>query len=226
MPLLIGLMVAASTLAIAAKRVRIPYSVALVVGGLFISVAGLLPGIPPLNPEFVFLVCLPLLLFEGGITADVANVRANLVPIATLASLGMVLAITATGTALHYALGLNWGPALLLGAMLSVTDTVSILYAFRRVAVPRRLSGIMQGESLFNDGTALVAYAAIASVAVGGEASLPLPLLGAKVLGATVGGLAIGLTLGLVAGFVIRHTEDPLAEIMVTTALAFAAFVI
>lgn len=226
MPLIIGLMVAASALAIASKRVRIPYNVALVVGGLLISVGGILPGVPPLNPEVVFLVCLPLLLFEGGITADVANVRANLLPIAMLATLGMVLAIAATGTALHFALALAWGPALLLGAMLAVTDTVSILYAFRRAPVPRRLSGIMQGESLFNDGTALVAYAAIASVVVGGEASLPLPLLGAKVLGATVGGLAIGLTLGLVASFVIRRTEDPLAEIMVTTALAFAAFVL
>ena len=226
MPLIIGLMVAASALAIAAKRVRIPYNVALVVGGLLISVGGLLPGVPPLNPDVVFLVCLPLLLFEGGITADVANVRANLVPIALLATLGMVLAIAATGTALHFALTLDWGPALLLGAMLAVTDTVSILYAFRRAPVPRRLSGIMQGESLFNDGTALVAYAAIANVVASGQMTLSLPQLGAQVALATAGGLAIGLALGLVAGFVIRHTEDPLAEIMVTMALAFASFVV
>ncbi|HSP79880.1 MAG TPA: cation:proton antiporter, partial [Myxococcaceae bacterium] len=227
MPLIIGLMVAASILAIAAKRVRIPYNVALVVGGLLISVGGLLPGVPSFNPEVVFLICLPLLLFEGGITADVHNVRANLVPIATLATLGMVLAITATGTALHFALALAWGPALLLGAMLSVTDTVSILYAFRRAPVPQRLAGIMQGESLFNDGTALVAYAAIAGVvAAGGGASLSPGALGMKVVLATVGGLGLGLALALVAGFVIRHIQDPLAEIMVTTALAFAAFVV
>ncbi len=227
MPLIIGLMVAASILAIAAKRVRIPYNVALVVGGLLISVGGILPGVPPLNPEVVFLVCLPLLLFEGGITADVNNVRANLVPIATLATLGMVLAIAGTGTALHFALSLAWGPALLLGAMLSVTDTVSILYAFRRAPVPQRLAGIMQGESLFNDGTALVAYAAIAGVVTaGGEASLSPGALGMKVVLATAGGLALGLALALVAGFVIRHIQDPLAEIMVTTALAFAAFVV
>jgi len=224
MSLIIGLMVAASALAIAAKRVRIPYNVALVVGGLLISVVGLLPGAPPLNPEVVFFVCLPLLLFEGGITADVAGVRANLTPIATLATLGMVLAIGATGTALHFALGLGWGPALLLGAMLSVTDTVSILYAFRRAPVPRRLSGIMQGESLFNDGTALVAYAAIVGVVASGGTDFSLPMLGLKVVLATLGGLAIGVALALVAGFVVRHSKDPLVEIMVTTALAFAAF--
>ena len=101
MPIVIGLMVVAIVVAIAAKRARIPYNVALVVGGLLISVGHLLPGVPPLQPEVVFLVCLPALLFEGGITADLGNVRANSVPIAMLATLGMVLAIGATGAALH-----------------------------------------------------------------------------------------------------------------------------
>lgn len=223
MPIVIGLMVVAIVVAIAAKRARIPYNVALVVGGLLIAVGNLLPGVPPLRPEVVFLVCLPALLFEGGITADLGSVRANAVPIATLATLGMVLAIGATGAALHELLKLAWGPALLLGAILSVTDTVSILYAFRRAPVPQRLSGIMQGESLFNDGTALVAYAAIAAVVAGGQAP-SLGLLGGRVVLASVGGGVIGLALGLVASFVIRRTEDPLAEIMATTALAFASF--
>ncbi|MFL5350887.1 MAG: cation:proton antiporter [Hyalangium sp.] len=223
MPIVIGLMVVAIVVAIAAKRARIPYNVALVVGGLLISVGNLLPGVPPLQPEVVFLVCLPALLFEGGITADLGNVRANAGPIAMLATLGMVLAIGATGAALHELLKLAWGPALLLGSILSVTDTVSILYAFRRAPVPQRLSGIMQGESLFNDGTALVAYAAIAAVVAGGQAPSPW-LLGGRVVLASVGGGVIGLALGLVASFVIRRTEDPLAEIMATTALAFASF--
>lgn len=224
MPLIVGLMVAAIVVAIAAKRVRIPYNVALVVGGLLISVSHLLPGVPPLSPEVVFLVCLPPLLFEGGITADVSSVRANAVPIGTLATLGMLMAIAATGTALHFALELAWGPALLLGSILAITDTVSILYAFRRAPVPQRLSGIMQGESLFNDGTALVVYAAIASVVAGGTAP-SLPLMGAKVVLASVGGAAVGLGLALVANFIIKRTEDPLAEIMVTTAVAFASYV-
>jgi CPA1 family monovalent cation:H+ antiporter len=224
MPIVIGLMVVAIVVAIGAKRARIPYNVALVVGGLLISMADLLPGVPPLKPEVVFLVCLPALLFEGGITADLGNVRANALPIAILATLGMALAIGATGTALHELLALAWGPALLLGAILAVTDTVSILYAFRRAPVPQRLSGIMQGESLFNDGTALVAYAAIAAVVAGGQTP-SIGLLTGKVLLASVGGGVVGLALGMVASFVIRRTEDPLAEIMATTALAFGAFV-
>src|SRR5689334_7041243 len=113
MPLVIGLMVVAIVVAIAAKRARIPYNVVLVVGGLLISVSNLLPGVPPLKPEVVFLVCLPALLFEGGITADLSSIRSNSVPITTLATLGMVLAIGGTGAALHELLGLEWGPALL-----------------------------------------------------------------------------------------------------------------
>lgn len=225
MHVVIGLMVAALAVAIAAKRVRIPYNVALVVGGLILAMTDLLPGVPALSPEVVFLVCLPALLFEGGVTADLGNVRSNAVPITVLSTLGMALAIGGTGFALHELLDLAWGPALLLGAILSVTDTVSILYAFRRAPVPQRLSGIMQGESLFNDGTALVAYAAIAAVVAGGQAP-SMVALGGKVLAASIMGAVIGLVLALVGSFIIRRTEDPLAEIMATTALAFASFVL
>jgi CPA1 family monovalent cation:H+ antiporter len=223
LPVVIALMVAATGFAIAAKRARIPYNVALVVGGMLLALSGLLPGVTPLLPEVVFLVCLPALLFEGGITADLGSIRSNVRPITLLSTLGMLLAIAATGAGLHLTLGLGWGPALLLGAILAVTDTVSILYAFRRINVPPRLAGIMEGESLFNDGTALVMYGVIAQVVVRGG-PMHVPAIAAKVLLATVGGLAVGLAMGLAVGFVIRKTEDPLVEIMVTSALAFAAY--
>jgi CPA1 family monovalent cation:H+ antiporter len=223
LPVVIGLMVAALVLAIGAKRARVPYNVALVVGGMLITLSHVLPEAPHLEPEVVFLVCLPALLFEGGFTAHLDSIRANLLPIALLATVGVIVAIGATGAFLHLALQLPWGPAILLGCILAVTDTVSILFAFRRAPVPGRLAAIVLGESLFNDGTALVAYAAIASVVAGGVVAVPV--LAARVVLATVGGLAVGLALGMVGSFVIRRTEDPLAEIMATFALAFAAFV-
>ena len=159
MPLIIGLMVAASSLAIAAKRVRIPYNVALVVGGLLISVGGVLRACRRSTRRSSSSSACRCSSSRAASPRTCPTCAPTSLPIAMLATLGMVLAIAATGTALHYTLALAWGPALLLGAMLAVTDTVSILYAFRRAPVPRRLSGIMQGESLFNDGTALVAYA-------------------------------------------------------------------
>lgn len=223
LPMIIGLLVAATALAITAKRARVPYNVALVVGGMLIAVSNLLPVVPRLDPEVVFLACLPALLFEGGITADLGNIRANAAPIVLLSTVGMLLAIGATGAALRGVLGIAWGAALLLGVILAVTDTVSILYAFRRVAVPTRLAGIMEGESLFNDGTALVMYGAIVEVVTRGG-DVHIPALAARAVLATVGGLAVGLAMGLGTAFVIRRTEDPLAEIMATSALAYAAY--
>jgi CPA1 family monovalent cation:H+ antiporter len=222
LPVIVALLVAAIALAIAAKRVRVPYSVALVVGGMLLAMAGVLPDVPHMDPQVVLWICLPLLLFEGGIAADLASIRANWVVISVLATAGMIASIAVTGSLLTASLALAWGPALLLGAILSVTDTVSVLYAFRRLALPARLSAVIKGESLFNDGTALVAYAALATVALGGGVSVPA--LGGQVLLSTLGGLAVGLALGLAGAFVIRRMQDPLAEVMATTALAFASF--
>ena len=175
LPVVIGLMVAALVLAIGAKRAHVPYNVALVVGGLLITLSHVLDEAPHLEPEVVFLVCLPALLFEGGFTANLDSIRANLLPIAMLATVGMLVAIGATGGFLHLALELPWGPAVLLGCILAVTDTVPILFAFRRAPVPARLSSIVLGESLFNDGTALVLVSVMqAIVATGVFAFVPM----------------------------------------------------
>lgn len=221
-PLAIGLLVAAVAVSIAAKQLRVPYNVALVVGGMLLAVSGLLPTLPHLSPDVVFLVCLPALLFEGGVTADIRSIRDNALPIGMLATFGMVVAIAATAAVLHLVLGLSWMPALLLGTLLSVTDTVSILYAFRRAKVPRRLAGIMEGESLFNDGTALVVYSTLVG-ALGGAAVSPAKAV-AQVLMTSAGGAGVGLALGLSAGWLIRRLHDPLTEIMVTTAVALGAY--
>lgn len=219
----IGLLVAAVAVAIAAKRARIPYNVALVVGGMLLALGNVFPQMPRLEPHFVFLICLPVLLFEGGITADFRSIKANLFPIVMLATVGMGLAVFVTGAAVHTVLGYAWGPALLMGCMLAVTDTVSILFAFRRAPVPGRLAGIIQGESLFNDGTALVLFAALVGVVTaGGDAAIAA--VTAKVVLVSVSGLAVGLAVGLLGAMVIRWTRDPLAEIMATTALAYASY--
>jgi len=220
---LIALLVAATALAIAAKRVNVPYNVALVVGGMLIAVSGLVPGLPRFEPTVVFLVCLPALLFEGGLSSDLRSIRANAIPIGLLASLGMVLAVGVTAAAFHFALGLPWEPALVLATVLGGTDTVSVLYAFRRTPAPSRLSGIMQGETLFNDGVTLVFYVAIVGLVAGGASIAPVSVAGG-VLVTMVGGAGVGAAMGLVASFVIRRISDPLAEIMASTALAYGAY--
>lgn len=221
--MVIGLVVAAVAVSIAAKRARIPYNVALVMGGMLLAIGHVFPHVPHLDPEIVFLVCLPVLLFEGGVTADFRSIQANLFPIVMLATLGMILAVFVSGAMVHGVLGYAWGPALLMGAMLAVTDTVSILFAFKRAPVPGRLAGIITGESLFNDGTALVLFAALVGIVTkGGDAAIAT--VSAKVVLVSVGGLGVGLAIGLVGAMVIRWTRDPLAEIMATTALAYASY--
>ncbi|HEY0840989.1 MAG TPA: cation:proton antiporter, partial [Vulgatibacter sp.] len=220
---LITLLVAATALAIAAKRVNVPYSVALVVGGMLIAVSGMVPGLPRLEPDVVFLVCLPALLFEGGVSSDLRAIRFNAIPVGLLASLGMVLAVGATAVAFHLALALPWGPALVIATVLGGTDTVSVLYAFRRVPAPSRLSGIMEGETLFNDGVTLVFYAAIVALVAGGVEISPAQVAGGVLL-TMLGGAGVGAALGMAAAFVIRRIADPLAEIMASTAVAYGAY--
>lgn len=225
MHLIIGLLVASVAVAIAAKRARIPYNVALVVGGMLLALGQVFPHVPHLEPEIVFLVCLPALLFEGGVMADFNSIKANIFPIVLLATVGMGIAVFVTGAAVHLSLAIAWGPALLMGAMLAVTDTVSILFAFRRAPAPARLSGIIQGESLFNDGTALVLFTALLAIVVH-DTGGTIPAITAKIILVSIGGLAVGLAVGLVGAMILRWTQDPLAEIMATTALAFGSYVL
>lgn len=222
LPALIALLVVSSTLAIVAKRIRVPYSAALVVGGMVVTVSGAIPEIAPLNPDLVFYLFLPALLFDGGLAADLDSIRRNVVPIAMLAVVGTLLAIGVTGLVLTLVLPVPVIASLLLASLLGGTDTVAILFTFRRVSVPRRLRDIMEGETLFNDGATLVAY----STVVGLVAATSMPSVGA-LAGAYVitmlGGALIGLVVGVIGSTFVRQAEDPFAEIAATVAIALGA---
>src|SRR6187399_864190 len=145
-----------SAVAIGAKRIHVPYNVALVLVGLLLVLLFPVPADATMNPEVVLVVVLPILVFEGALFADSRSMRAAARPILALAVPGVVLSLLGTAAIATWALALPFAAALLLGAILSITDTVSVLLAFRSVRVPHRLESIMEGESLFNDGTALV----------------------------------------------------------------------
>jgi len=144
-----------SSVVIGSKRFGVPYNVALVVAGLLASLLHLLPR-SPLAPELILLVFLPMLVFEAALASDLSTLRSAARPIAALALPGVLVSLLATGLIAKLELGLPLEIALLLGALLAITDTVSVLLAFKSVPVPQKLAAIMEGESLFNDGTALV----------------------------------------------------------------------
>ena len=156
--LVLGLFVVAVFLAYVARRIGVAYPILLVLGGL---VLGLVPGVPSiiLDPDVIFLLLLPPILFGAGYSTPIRDFRANARPIGLLA-VGLVLFTTVVVGMVAIALipGINVGAAFTLGAIVAPPDAVAATAIFRRLGVPRRIVTILEGESLINDATALIAY--------------------------------------------------------------------
>src|ERR671938_460949 len=166
--LIAGLLVAVAGLSALARHLSVPYPIVLVVGG---ALLGFVPGLPQvtLNPEVVLVVFLPPLLHASSIFADFGFLRANLRAM-TLSAVGLVLAtMCAVALAAHSLIsGMSWEAAFVLGAIVSPTDPLAAATILRRLEAPRRLVSGIEGEGLFNDATALVAYRfAVAAVTAG-----------------------------------------------------------
>ena len=186
-----------SAVAISAKRLNVPYNVALVVVGLLLVLMNVLPE-TPMDPHVVLMVFLPVLVFEGALSADAESHAAGgpADPDAGRCRASRCRS-SAPPPSPPWVIGFPFAVALLLGAVLAITDTVSVLLAFRSVRVPHRLAAIMEGESLFNDGTALVLVSVATTVVMQGFVD---PALIARMLVvATVVGALLGTAFGTLA---------------------------
>jgi CPA1 family monovalent cation:H+ antiporter len=208
-----------SAVAIGAKRISVPYNVALVVVGLLLVLMNVLPE-TPMEPGVVLLVFLPILVFQGALSADDTSMRRAARPILALAVPGVALSLLATAAIAAWELGLPFPIALLLGAVLAITDTVSVLLAFRSVRVPHRLAAIMEGESLFNDGTALVLVSLAATVVMQGSAD-PVQIARMLVIAIAAGAL-LGTAFGTLGAQVLRRAPDDLTAILASLVAVFA----
>jgi Na+:H+ antiporter len=226
---LILVLIAASVIAVVAARLRIPYTVALVIGGLALGSFHLpvwdqfLAHRPNwLTPDVGLVIFLPPLLFEGSLKMQFRHLRENLVPILLLANAGVLVATLITGFAVHGFFGIPLLAALVFGAIVAATDPISVLSIFKDMAVAKRLSVIVEGESLFNDGTAAVLF----SILVAGSASGDLSVLTGiqDFLIVVLGGAAVGLTLGYLISKVTQRIDEPRIEITLTTILAYGAY--
>jgi CPA1 family monovalent cation:H+ antiporter len=220
---LLELLTTATLVALFARRLRVPYVTALVVTGLGLSYFKLVPNVA-INSEIILNLFLPVLLFEAAINTDATHLRENVRPVFLLSTAGMLVMTGVTGALVHWLLGYDWPTALLLGSMLSITDTVAVLAIFKDLKVPTRLATIVEGESLFNDGTALVLFRAILAVAMTGHFNFAGSLI--DLAAATAGGLLVGAVAGLVASYVLRATRDHLTEIMLSTLVALSSYFI
>lgn len=217
------LFVAATALAIAARRVGIPYPILLVLGGLAI---GFLPGLPriELEPDLVFLLFLPPILFGAGYFTSIRDFKANLRPIGLL-SVGLVLATTVAVAVVSHALvpGLGWAPAFALGAIVAPPDAIAATAIFQRLGVPRRVVTILEGESLVNDATALVAYRFAIVAAVSGTFSLVDASVSFVFVAA--GGVLFGLAVGVVVAWIFERVDDPVFAVVVSFLAPSAAYI-
>ena len=219
--ILISLLVAVAVLGAAARAMNVPYPIVLVVGGLGL---GFVPGVPDaaLEPDLVLVIFLPPLLYSAAFFANLHDLRENLRPI-TLQAVGLVLFTMVAVAVVIKALvpDMPWAAAFTLGAIVAPTDPLAATAIARRMSVPRRIVSVIEGESLINDGTALVAYRT-AVAAIGGTFSLWEAGL-EFVLGAA-GGVAIGLVAGWVIAEIRRRIDDIPVEITISLLSGYAGY--
>ena len=229
---LIWLLVAASIIAVLAKRLRIPYTVALVVAGLLLSLLRL-PILSPLQlgqrpnwltPDIILFLFLPALVFEGSVKIDVRDLVRDSVPLLLLANLGVLLAMFVTGYVVHWAIGLPILIALLFGAIISATDPVSVLALFKDLRINKRLSTIIEGESLLNDGTAVVLFQILLAGVLASR--LDWAKGAGQFVTAVAGGAALGFALGYVVSKVTETIDDPQIEVTLTTLVAYGSYLL
>jgi Na+/H+ antiporter len=219
--LVVCLLIVLVALALAARRLNVSYPIVLVLGGLILALLPRLPEVK-LEPEIVFLVFLPPLLYWDAINSSWRDFRAFWHPISHLA-IGLVF-ITAMAVMLtaHFILGFLWGPAFILGAVLGPTDTVAAAAILERFRLPRRLSVVLRGESLLNDALALVLYETAVHVTqtkafVWGSVSLGF-------CQAAFGGIAIGLVVGWLMLRLWRLASEPTVGNTIALLTGFAAY--
>ncbi len=215
------LLLLASIVAMLGRFIKIPYTIALVLTGLMVGYFGLLPG-AHLEPEILFAVFLPPLLFEAGINIHIRSLQRQWKIISVLAIFGTIISTIVIGYGVHYFLGLPILVALLFGAIISPTDPISVLALFKRLGINERLSMIVEAESLFNDGIAVVLFGVIQSVMITGVFSLSQSMISFIIT--VCGGALIGVLIGAMSSRITQEFDDHLLEITLTTVVAYGSY--
>ena len=217
------LLFVAAVVAILSRRLRLPYSVGLVAAGMGISLLPFAPKVA-LTKELLFSGLLPPLIFEAAYYLRWQELRRDLPVILTLATAGVLISAAVTTAGMHYLLDWEWPSALVFGTLIAATDPVSVIAVFREARAHGRLRLLIEAESLFNDGTAAVAFGIAVTMATGHS----LPVLTAIRTGliTTVGGILCGAVIAQLVLYLMVRTQDHLVETTCTTVAAYGSFLL
>jgi CPA1 family monovalent cation:H+ antiporter len=199
----------------------VPYPVVLAAAGVVI---GLLPGgqLGHVGADVILLAFVPGLVFEAALTLDLPELRRRLLPVSLLATAGVALTVLLIGTLTHLILGLSWASGMLLGAILAATDPIAVVTLMRQMKAPSGLSAILEGESLFNDGTGVAVFTAVLATILSSAPSIGDATL--RFLEITAGGTAIGLAVGFLGLLLLRFAADAPLEILATLVIAYGSY--
>lgn len=201
----------------------IPYQVVLAIGGLIL---GLVPGvpIPRVGPDLILLAFVPGLVFEAAIGLELADLWRMALPVTLLATVGVGITVIGLGIAVHLALGLPLPASFLLGGILAATDPIAVVSLLRRVGAPGGITAILEGESLFNDGTGVAVFSAILASILSGGATVADA--GVRFLVLTGGGAAVGGLVGAAAVSLLRRETEAELEILGTLLAAYGSYLL
>ena len=236
---LIALLLVASLVAILVQRFRLPYTVGLVAIGLLFTAMFNLPeevaAVISNSPAIILSLLVPPLIFEAAFHLRLEDLRRDLGLILLLAVPGVILSTLVVGWIVNLGTGIAIQLAMIFGALIAATDPVAVVALFRRLGAPKRLQVLLEGESLFNDGTAIVMFnivLVIAGISPGHGVSSTLTADSgiftwvAEFVRVAGGGVATGIILGMFASQIIGRIDDPLVETTLTTVLAFGSYLV
>jgi CPA1 family monovalent cation:H+ antiporter len=217
------LLLIAAVVAMVTRRLHLPYSVGLVAAGILFALFPFTARIA-LTKDLIYTTLLPPLLFEAAFFIQWHQLRRDFSVITVLATLGVVLSASVTSAGMHFFAGWPWISALVFGVLIAATDPVSVVATFKEANAKGRLLVLIDAESLFNDGTAAVAFGVVVAIALGREiTTIDVGFMLVKMIG---GGVLSGAGVALAALFLAGRTEDPLVEITFTTVAAYGSFLL
>ena len=221
--LIVGLLVVAAVVSLAAQRLHIPYTVGLVLVGLALTIFGR-GSFPAITSELILVLLVPPLVFEAAFFLDLDELRRELPFVLILTIPGVILTTLLVGGLVWFAAGLPLLTALVFGAMISATDPVAVVALFRTFGVPKRLQVILEGESLLNDGTAIVIFNLMLAIALTGRFDLAHSL--GQFIIVAGGGILVGAAAGIIVSQVIGSIDNYLVETTLTTVLAYGSYLL